>query len=572
MLSFDYMTTRRTRNLGLQERLAEALVEGAFLTKEQMEAAMEEARSSGVKLSEVLVEKQYISPETVSTVLSFQFNVPVVDLRQFKVQPEAISLLPENLAKERNVLALSLDGDSLRVAVEDPQDVALLDQLASVTGKRIKPVLPLRGGLKELIDSSYKSTTKVAAQLKVAARPTAVEERVLEPDAVARAPVVQAVETIITQAVKDRSPDIHIIPTAEDLKVFYRIDGVLHPAVSLPTGVHSALASRIKVLANMNIAERRRPQDGQFTMKIDGRDINFRVATADTHHGEMLVLRILDKTISLVGLAQLGFQPDGLQVFQGLLKSPFGMIMVSGPTGSGKTTTLYAALSELVGKGHNIMTVEDPIEYQLEGVNQIQVNRQADITFSVGLRAIMRLDPDVILVGEIRDAETANTAIQAALTGHLVLTTIHANDSAAAIVRLVDMGIEPFLVTSAVVGSVAQRLLRRVCSYCRTPYTPPEAEVIAFQRETGETTGAFYTGRGCNFCSHTGFQGRVGVFEVLPVTEAIRTLVVKQSPANEIRAQAVKEGMISMRRDGMLKAREGVTTPAEVIRSVFTIA
>ena len=572
MLSFDYMTTRRTRNLGLQERLAEALVEGAFLTKEQMEAAMEEARSSGVKLSEVLVEKQYISPETVSTVLSFQFNVPVVDLRQFKVQPEAISLLPENLAKERNVLALSLDGDSLRVAVEDPQDVALLDQLASVTGKRIKPVLPLRGGLKELIDSSYKSTTKVAAQLKVAARPTAVEERVLEPDAVARAPVVQAVETIITQAVKDRSSDIHIIPTAEDLKVFYRIDGVLHPAVSLPTGVHSALASRIKVLANMNIAERRRPQDGQFTMKIDGRDINFRVATADTHHGEMLVLRILDKTISLVGLAQLGFQPDGLQVFQGLLKSPFGMIMVSGPTGSGKTTTLYAALSELVGKGHNIMTVEDPIEYQLEGVNQIQVNRQADITFSVGLRAIMRLDPDVILVGEIRDAETANTAIQAALTGHLVLTTIHANDSAAAIVRLVDMGIEPFLVTSAVVGSVAQRLLRRVCSYCRTPYTPPEAEVIAFQRETGETTGAFYTGRGCNFCSHTGFQGRVGVFEVLPVTEAIRTLVVKQSPANEIRAQAVKEGMISMRRDGMLKAREGVTTPAEVIRSVFTIA
>ncbi len=566
------MTTRRTRNLGLQERLAEALVEGAFLTKEQMEAAMEEARSSGVKLSEVLVEKQYISPETVSTVLSFQFNVPVVDLRQFKVQPEAISLLPENLAKERNVLALSLDGDSLRVAVEDPQDVALLDQLASVTGKRIKPVLPLRGGLKELIDSSYKSTTKVAAQLKVAARPTAVEERVLEPDAVARAPVVQAVETIITQAVKDRSSDIHIIPTAEDLKVFYRIDGVLHPAVSLPTGVHSALASRIKVLANMNIAERRRPQDGQFTMKIDGRDINFRVATADTHHGEMLVLRILDKTISLVGLAQLGFQPDGLQVFQGLLKSPFGMIMVSGPTGSGKTTTLYAALSELVGKGHNIMTVEDPIEYQLEGVNQIQVNRQADITFSVGLRAIMRLDPDVILVGEIRDAETANTAIQAALTGHLVLTTIHANDSAAAIVRLVDMGIEPFLVTSAVVGSVAQRLLRRVCSYCRTPYTPPEAEVIAFQRETGETTGAFYTGRGCNFCSHTGFQGRVGVFEVLPVTEAIRTLVVKQSPANEIRAQAVKEGMISMRRDGMLKAREGVTTPAEVIRSVFTIA
>lgn len=568
------MTTRRTRTLGLQDRLAEALVEGAFLTKEQMEAATEEARATGAKLSEVLVEKQYISPETVSTVLSFQFNVPVVDLRQFKVQPEAINLVPENLAKERSVLALSLDGDSLRVAVEDPQDVALMDQIASITGKRVKPVLPLRGGLKELIDSSYKSTNKMAAQFKEATRVSSpvTEDRILEPDAVARAPVVQAVETIVAQGVKDRASDIHIIPQAEDLKVFYRIDGVLHQAVSLPNGVHSALVSRIKVMANMNIAERRRPQDGQFSMKIDGRDINFRVATADTHHGEMVVVRILDKSISLVGLPQLGFQTEALQSFQNLLASPFGMIMVSGPTGSGKTTTLYAALSDLVGKGRNIMTIEDPIEYQLEGVNQIQVNRQADITFPVGLRAIMRLDPDVILVGEIRDAETANTAIQAALTGHLVLTTIHANDSASAIVRLVDMGIEPFLVTSAVVGSIAQRLLRRVCQSCRATYSPQEVELLAVRRETGDSNGTYATGKGCNFCSHTGFQGRIGVFEVLTMSEAIRTLVAKQASAAEVRTQAIAEGMISMRKDGMVKARAGLTTPTEVIRSVFTIA
>ncbi|MBI2866270.1 MAG: type II/IV secretion system protein [Chloroflexi bacterium] len=575
------MATERRTIVGIEERVGNALVDGAFLTREQLLAAQAKARATNRKLSEVLLSEQIVTPETLATVLSFQLGVPVVELRQYKIQPEAVALVPEAVARERNVLPLSLDGDTLRVAMEDPHDVQLLDTLAALTRKRIKPVLPLRGGLKESIDANYKSTSRMAEELTRIVSPTApttgpaapppAAPRRLEAEAVAQAPAVKAVDTVIAQAVKDRASDIHVVPTEAELKVYYRIDGTLHEVVSLPMGVHQALTSRVKVLAGMDIAERRRPQDGQFTATVEDREINFRVATAETHHGEMMVLRVLDKGVSLVQLSDLGFQPPALASFESLLKAPFGMIMVSGPTGSGKTTTLYSALTQLTGKGRNIMTVEDPIEYQFEGVNQIQVNRQAGITFAVGLRAIMRLDPDIILVGEIRDQETAEIAIQAALTGHLVLSTIHANDSAAAIVRLIDMGIEPFLVTSAVIGSVAQRLVRKLCPYCRTMVTVPPDVAMAFQQEMGEVRNDFYQGRGCNFCSYTSFRGRIGVFEVLPIAEQVRLLISKQASAREIKEQGVKGGMLTMRRDGMLKAKDGVTTPAEVVRSVFTI-
>jgi len=520
-----------------------------------------------------------LTPETLSTVLSFVLKVPVVDLSQFHVQPEAVALVPEALARERGVLPLSIEGDVLRVAMEDPQDVQLVDTLAALTRKRIKPVLPLRGGLREAIDANYKSTYTMAQELTrtvTAARPEAVpppsaQVRRLIPEEVAEAPAVKAVDTIITQAVKDRASDIHLIPTEDAVKVMYRIDGVLHEVVSLPKGVHQALTSRVKVLAGMDIAERRRPQDGQFGTEVEGREINLRVATVETYYGEMMVLRVLDKAMSLLQLSELGFNPASLSRFENLLRSPFGMVMVSGPTGSGKTTTLYAALQQLTGHGRNIMTIEDPIEYQFAGVNQIQVNRQAGITFPVGLRAIMRLDPDIILVGEIRDRETAEIAVQAALTGHLVLTSIHANDSAAAILRLVDMGVEGFLVTSAVIGSIAQRLVRRVCPYCKTPSAVSATEALAYQQETGEARTEFQVGRGCNFCSYTGFLGRVGVYEVLALTDQIRTMIARDATSTEIREQAIKDGMIPLRQDGMLKVRDGITTPGEVFRSVFTI-
>jgi general secretion pathway protein E len=371
--------------------------------------------------------------------------------------------------------------------------------------------------------------------------------------------------------VKDRASDIHFVPQQDALKVYYRIDGVLHEAVSLPLGVQQPLLSRIKVVAGMDIAERRRPQDGQFSANIEGKEIAFRVATVETYYGEMMVLRVLDKSVSLLKPAELGFQPSALSTFERLLELPFGMIMVSGPTGSGKTTTLYAALNSLIGKGDNIMTIEDPIEYQFPGINQIQVNRQAGITFAAGLRAIMRLDPDIILVGEIRDKETAEIAVQAALTGHLVLSTIHSNDAASSIVRLIDMGIEPFLVTSAVVGCVAQRLVRRVDSYCQTLSPVPADEALAYRQATGEARAEFYNGRGCNFCSYTGYRGRIGLFEVLALNDPIRAIVARNGTSVEIKEQAIKEGMLTMRQDGMLKAKDGITTPGEVIRNAMTI-
>jgi general secretion pathway protein E len=405
--------------------------------------------------------------------------------------------------------------------------------------------------------------------------PTAAEDvPLLEVEAVARAPVVRAVDMIVAQAVKERASDVHIIPRGDSVKVLYRIDGVLHEAVTLPLGVHAALVSRIKVLSNMNIAERRRPQDGQFSLKINDKDkeeVDFRVATAETHHGEMVAIRVLDKSGAVLQLTDIGLQPNPLQLFQTLLTSPFGMLLVSGPTGSGKTTSLYSALNQLIPLKRNILTIEDPIEYHFEEINQLQVNRQAGVTFAAGLRAIMRLDPDIILVGEIRDAETATTAVQAALTGHLVLSSIHANDAAGSIIRLIDMGVEPFLVVSAVIGAVAQRLVRRVCPYCLTTAAVPPAEAMAYQNEMHEPHTEFQVGRGCNFCSHTGFRGRVGVFEVLAMNDQIRALVPKGATASEIRKEAISDGMIPMRHDGMLKAKDAITTPGEVVRNVFNI-
>ena len=556
----------RQATLGVDEKLGQALVDGAFISPDDLEKALKEARESGKRLSQVLLEKNFLSPETLATVLSFQIGVPVIDLKQFRVQPEALELVPEEVAREKGVIPLSIEDGTLQVAMEDPQDLETIDTLAALTKLRIRPCLPLHGGVRELIDTAYKATSKLARELRGAP----VRGPLLEAAEVARAPVVQAVDTILSEAVKERASDIHIVPRKDGVEILYRIDGVLHPAVSLPKEIHEPLLSRIKVLASMDIAERRRPQDGQLSLSIDGRDVDFRVATAESQQGEMMVLRVLDKSVSLLGLDELGFQPSALERYQELLRLPFGMILVSGPTGSGKTTTLYASLGQLVGTGRNIMTIEDPVEYHFEGINQIQVNRQAGITFPVGLRAIMRLDPDIILVGEIRDAETANTAVQAALTGHLVLTTIHANNAAGAIIRLVEMGIEPYLVSSAVAGSVAQRLVRRICPHCRVPQRSA-AEAAIYRRETGETHQEFFIGRGCNFCSYTGFLGRIGVFEVLIVSDQIRALINEKATATQINEQAVKEGMISMRQDGMLKAKEGLTTPSEVMRSVFTI-
>ncbi|MBI2849001.1 MAG: Flp pilus assembly complex ATPase component TadA [Chloroflexi bacterium] len=560
--------------VGQRKRIGESLLEGAFISQEQLEAALELSRRMGKKVGEALVEQGAVSPETLASFLSFQLNVPIIDLKQFKIQPEALLALPEEVARQYNVIPLSIDGETLTVAMEDPQDIAVIDTLTSLTRKAIKPVISLHGGIRETIDRHYKLTAKIQRQVSEAvstATPRAVPETMTTPSAIAQAPVVKVTEMLVEQAIKDRASDIHIEPQEDGIRIRYRIDGILHPMVTLPMGAHSALISRIKVLANMNIAERRRSQDGQFTMTVAGKQVDFRVATAETSHGEMVVMRVLDKSVSVLQLSDLGFQPEPMRVYERMLQSPFGMIMISGPTGSGKTTTLYASVNMLDASSRNIMTIEDPIEYRFKNINQIQVNRAADITFASGLRAIMRLDPDVILVGEIRDEETANTAVQAALTGHLVLTSIHANDAVGAMIRLIDLGVEPFLVTSAVVGAIGQRLVRKVCPYCRGILHAPPEEAMAYQQEMQEVRTDFYYGRGCNFCSRTGYLTRVGVYEILPMSEPVRALITRQAPATEIKAQALREGMITMRRDGMLKSRDGITTPYEVIRNVFTI-
>jgi general secretion pathway protein E len=384
--------------------------------------------------------------------------------------------------------------------------------------------------------------------------------------------VARTVDLLIAQAVKDRASDIHIEPQEDRLCIRYRIDGILQDAMSLPLNIHNQLVSRLKILGEMDIAERRRPQDGQFSVKVGGKHIDIRVATVETVYGEMMVLRILDKSLSMFTLAQLGFLPDSLEKYQQLLKSPFGMILVSGPTGSGKTTTLYASVNQLDRKENNIITIEDPVEYRFAGINQTQVNLRAGLTFASGLRATMRLDPDVILVGEIRDTDTARTATQAALTGHLVLSSVHANDTVGVLFRLIDLGVEPYLIATALVGVVAQRMVRRVCPHCRALAPADPEEQMAYEQEMEERRTGFYYGTGCNFCANTGYLGRAGVFEILVISEEIRRLLLTGAGGDSIRAQAVKDGVVPMRRDGMLKVRDGITTPREVLRGIFSVA
>jgi len=565
----DWVSPQESSELGT------ALVKGSFITDADLAAAEEIAAETNKSLGEVLVEQGLIDSELLEAVLSLKYDVAVVNLARIAIQPEATALVPEQAARRHHILPVSVEGDTLTIATNDPHDSRTINNIAALTRKTIKTVIPVGMSLDEAIERSYTLRGQIEQQASQMAGLKGVLQTVVAEsattDALAQAPIVQAVEMMLTQAVRDRASDIHIEPQEDCVLVRNRIDGVLHDAVRLPLGVHGAILTRIKVMANLNIAERRRPQDGQFSASIGDNKVDFRVATVEGSHGEMAVLRVLDKSMLLLRLPDLGLSPAVLPPFEKLLAAPFGMILVSGPTGSGKTTTLYAALQQLDAKQRNIMTIEDPIEYSFKGINQIQVNRQANITFPVGLRAIMRQDPDIILVGEIRDTETATTAVKAAITGHLVLTSIHANDAVSALIRLIDMGVEPFLVTSAVIGSLSQRLVRRVCPYCGQMTEVPPPEAAAYEAEMGEVKEKFLVGRGCNFCSRSGFLGRVGVFELLTVSDEIRKMVVRSAGASELKEEAIREGIVPMRSDGMQKVKDGTTTPGEILRNVFTI-
>ncbi len=484
-------------------------------------------------------------------------------------QPEALQLIPEVMARRNNTIPLTISGKTLEVAMADPTDIFALEALAAQSRMRIKSVAATVQEIRDAIDFNYKSFGEIEEQISRISIPAEETDEKLVLRAATDTPLVQALNLIVEEAIKARASDIHIEPQEDRVRIRYRIDGTLQDTMSLPISVHRALISRIKILAELNIADHFRPQDGQFSTNAKGRDIDIRVATAPTVWGERSTLRLLDKSLATLGLAELGLLPDSLAKFEDMLKVPYGMILVSGPTGAGKTTTLYASINSLDTQGRNIITVEDPAEYRFKDINQIQVNPQAGITFASGLRSILRLDPDVILIGEIRDAETAGIATQAALTGHLVLTSIHANDVAGVLTRLVDMKVEPFLVASAVIGVVAQRMVRRVCPDCSRLIEAPVVEQIAYEKEMGEKQIKFLYGTGCKSCVYTGYLRRTGIFEILTMSDAIRIMVCNRDNSSTIRAQAFKEGMISMMSDGMRKVKEGITTPFEVLRNTY---
>jgi len=556
------------------EELGQMLVEAKLITGEQLHHVKELQAKSGDKIEQILLQERLISLQQLALFTSLQLGVPFVNLRKEGVRPEAVALIPEPIARKYGVIPIDTIDGTLVVAMEDPRDIQAIEDLAALTRRRIEPVLSTSQDIQEMIDLNYRVGGEIEEQLsQIPTRYQRVREAEVRvsAEAIAQAPVVRAIDLLIKQAVRDRASDIHVEPQEDKLRIRYRIDGILHEIMALPLSVHPPLISRVKIMAGLNIAERRRPQDGQITFDMGDREVDIRVATSNTVHGEMAVLRILDKTFAFLPLPEIGFLPDTLEKYLQLVKSPFGMILISGPTGSGKTTTQYATVNQLDSIGRNILTIEDPVEYRFTNINQMQVNPAAGVTFATGLRACMRLDPNVILVGEIRDAETAQIATQASLTGHLVLSSVHANDAVSVIFRMIDLGVEPFLLTSAVIGVVAQRMVRRVCPYCSRPTPVSPDEQMAYEQEMNEKRAEFLVGSGCNFCANTGYLGRTGIFEVMVMSEAVRRMALHGASSDDIRAQARKEGMVSLWHDGMLKVKEGITTPYEVIRNVFSI-
>jgi len=550
-------------------------VEGiSKLDNETVEAITEAPKEiphedEGIKLEQLLADQEGIVAQGQAAVNDSQLNISPANLNIYQIQPEALQLIPESMARKYNAIPLAITDNTLQVAMADADDVLTLQALAAWTQMRIEPVIAAAEDIQRAIDRNYKAYGEIERQFSVAPTPPPTEEMV-SAETIAEAPAVRALGLTIDEAIKKRASDIHIEPTEDRLRLRYRIDGVLHDTMSLPLSAHAPLISRLKILANMNIADHR-PQDGQFSVKLRDKEVDVRVATIRTAYGEMGVLRILDKSFAALTLGELGFSPKHLKQYQQMLKFPFGMILISGPTGSGKTTTLYASVNTLDCEGRNIITVEDPVEYRFKDINQIQVNPRAGLTFATGLRAIARHDPDVILVGEIRDSETAELATQASLTGHLVLSSVHANDTVGALFRLLDLGVGPFVVSSALIGVVAQRMVRRICPYCRRPFQAPAEGQLAYCKELGEERTEFFYGSGCNSCANTGYLGRIAVFETLAMSEEIKGMLLTGAHIAQIRAQAKKEGMVSMWRDGMLKVKAGITTPCEVLRNVSSI-
>jgi type IV pilus assembly protein PilB len=562
----------------LRPRLGELLVQQAALTPAQLTEALLLRSASDKRLGDVLLDLGIISERQLTEALAAQLDLPLADLGLRTPDPAAVALLSDSLARGLRAIPLRIaDGDVVEVAVAEPTGNTAAE-LERATGRSVRLLLAAPSEIRRAIDNTYRALSAVEKQVtaftagQTERRTAAPTHAVAAAVGGAEAPVVQVVNMLITQALRDRASDIHIEPQGEQVRVRFRIDGSLHEVLTLPGSMANAIASRIKIMASMNIVERRRPQDGQIGLDIDGRSIDIRVATTGTIWGEKVVLRLLDKSRSLYRLRDLGMPAGTHDAYSGLIRSPYGMVICAGPTGSGKTTTLYASMSEINDAERNITTIEDPVEYVFPSINQIQINEPAGMTFAAGLRSILRQDPDIILVGEIRDTETARIAVQSALTGHFVLSSLHATDTVSALYRFLEMGIEAFLVASSVLAVVGQRLVRRTCGYCKAPYTPSAEEAAFFEQAGGGDRTQFWVGTGCNLCSQTGYSDRVGVYELLTITEEMRELIVAPHPSHdEMRRLAIKQGMRSLRDEAVRLIDEEVTTVAEVMRSIYTL-
>jgi type IV pilus assembly protein PilB len=524
---------------------------------------------NGVRIGEHLVAKGLATEDAVAWALANQHGLPFIDLTHEVPQGDALSLITPATAHDLQIVPIRLhENGTLDVVVGDPRDQRLTAVLERLPVTRVRVGMAPPSQMRTILSQHFSAWSDVQ---KLAA--TAVTDDVIDVrddvDAGDDAPVIQIVNQLVSQALRDRASDVHIEPNADRVRVRYRIDGALKEVVSLPANLARPLVSRIKIMADMNIVERRRPQDGQFEITVDGKGLDVRVSTTATIWGEKAVLRLLDRSRSLYRMADLGMPPGPGEIYSRIVRSPFGMVIVSGPTGSGKTTTLYATLSEINRPDINIMTIEDPVEYVFPSVNQIQISEQAGLSFATGLKSILRQDPDVILVGEVRDVETARIAVQSALSGHLVLSSVHAIDSVSALYRLLDMGIESFLITSAIIGVVAQRLVRRICRTCAEPYEPSLQDLAVYRKLGGVEKDAWVRGRGCTFCSGTGFYDRVGVYEVLGINDDIRQCVVNGQPPRAARDIAIQSGLSTLQDEGIRLVEQDITTIDEVVKNVF---
>ena len=556
----------RDKQVERKSLLGQILVEQGYVLPEQLEMALKEQTATNLRIGEILVKNGWVTEKDLAEAISRQTKYPFVSLSMFRPMQEAIDVIPESMARRLQVVPLSIDenANKLTIAVSDPFNILALDEIRMITGMDLDIMIATLSDIKRAIESFYSVKSSIdRALIEVVAEESAEfdlsrEEAVSIDDA----PVVKLVNTILGQAVDNGASDVHVEPFETETRVRYRIDGVLFDMLTFPKHLHPPVSSRIKIMSGMDIAEKRHPQDGRILLRAAGRRIDIRVSSLPAIYGEKLVMRLLDQATAMVGLEKLGLDPEERVVLDKIIGAPYGIILVTGPTGSGKSTTLYSILQTLNSYDVNITTVEDPVEYTIAGVNQVQINEKAGLTYDTVLRSILRQDPDIILVGEMRDTETAQLAVRAALTGHLVLSTLHTNDAPSSIIRMVDMGIPPFLVSSSVVAVMAQRLVRKLCPRCKAPYELPQDVAESLGLDGFKTV---YKPVGCDECRGTGYRGRTAIFEIMSMTEEMRRAVMTGASSDDLRAMAIRQGMRTLRVSGAKKVKDGITSADEVL-------